>query len=141
MDTSIKSIIKEMNKPLTDKIIDVSDQVSTDFKSNETIIDSIPPDITKEELETLKKFTSDLYKQAVEKGRINLEEKRVIRDMWGKKYILSKWYNKWYYRIMFKRAVNKYMMCAGEQYYIEHEFCNVFKPLENIEEVLYNKIE
>lgn len=141
MDTSIKSIIKEMNKPLTDKIIDVSDQVSTDFKSNETIIDSIPLDITKEKLETLKKFTSDLYKQAVERGRINLEEKRVIRDMWGKKYILSKWYNKWYYRIMFKRTVNKYMMCAGEQYYIEHELCDVFKPLENIEEVLYNKIE
>lgn len=141
MDTSIKSIIKEMNKPLTDKIIDVSDQVSTDFKHNETIINDIPPHIAKEELETLKKFTSNLYKQAVEKGRINLEEKRVIRDMWGKKYILSKWYNKWYYRIMFKRAVNKYMMCAGEQYYIEHEFCDVFKPLENIEEVLYNKIE
>ena len=141
MDTSIKSIITEMNKSLTNKIIDASDQVSTDFKSNETIIDDIPPHITKEKLETLKRFISDLYKQAVEKGRINLEEKRVIRDMWGKKYILSKWYNKWYYRIMFKRAVNKYMMCAGEQYYIEHEFCDVFKPLENIEEVLYNKIE
>lgn len=141
MDTGIKSIIKEMNKSLTDKIIDASDQVSTDFKHNETTIDDIPSHITKEELETLKKFTSDLYKQAVEKGRINLEEKRIIRDMWGKKYILSKWYNKWYYRIMFKRAVNNYMMCAGEQYYIEHEFCDVFKPLENIEEILYNKIE
>lgn len=141
MDTSIKSIIKEMDKPLTEKIIDASDQVSIDFKHDETIVDNIPPDITKEKLETLKKFTSDLYKQAVEKGRINLEEKRVIRDMWGKKYILSKWYNRWYYRIMFKRAVNKYMMCAGEQYYIEHEFCDVFKPLENIEEILYNKIE
>ena len=118
-----------------------SDQLSTDFKHNKTIIDSIPPDITKEELETLKKFTFDLYKRAIEKGRINLEKKRVIRDMWGKKYILSKWYNKWYYRIMFKRAVNNYMMCAGEQYYIENEFCDVFKPLENIEEILYNKIE
>lgn len=62
MDTGIKSIIKEMNKSLTDKIIDASDQVSTDFKSNETTIDSIPPNITKEKLETLKKFTSDLYK-------------------------------------------------------------------------------
>lgn len=132
MDTSIKSIIKEMNKSLVDKIIDASDQVSTDFKHNETTIDDIPSHITKEELETLKKFTFDLYKQAVEKGRINLEEKRVIRDMWGKKYILSKWYNKWYYRIMFKRAVNNYMMCAGEQYYIEHEFCNIFKPLDNL---------
>ena len=141
MDSSIKSIIEEMNKPLTDKIIDASDQLSTDFKHNKTTIDSIPPDITKEELETLKKFTLDLYKRAIEKGRINLEKKRVIRDMWGKKYILSKWYNKWYYRIMFKRAVNNYMMCAGEQYYIENEFCNVFKPLENIEEILYHKIE
>lgn len=141
MDTSIKSIIKEMDKPLTEKIINASDQVSTDFKSNETAIDDITPHVTKEELETLRKFTSDLYNQAVEKGRVNLEEKRVIRDMWGKKYILSKWYNKWYYRIMFKRAVNNYMMCAGEQYYIEHEFCDVFKPLENIEEILYNKIE
>ena len=141
MDSSIKSIIEEMNKPLTDKIIDASDQLSTDFKHNKTTIDSIPPDITKEELEILKKFTFDLYKRAIEKGRINLEKKRVIRDMWGKKYILSKWYNKWYYRIMFKRAVNNYMMCAGEQYYIENEFCNVFKPLENIEEILYHKIE
>lgn len=140
MDTSIKSIITEMNKSLTNKIIDASDQVSTNFKSNETIIDDIPP-ITKEKLETLKKFTSDLYKRTVENGRINLEEKRVIRDIWGKKYILSKWYNKWYYRIMFKRAVNNYMMCAGEQYYIEHEFCDVFKPLENVEELLYNKTE
>lgn len=141
MDSSIKSIIEEMNKPLTDKIIDASDQLSTDFKHNKTIIDSIPPDITKEELETLKKFTFDLYKRAIEKGRINLEKKRVIRDMWGKKYILSKWYNKWYYRIMFKRAVNNYMMCAGEQYYIKNEFYDVFKPLENIEEILYHKIE
>ena len=82
-----------------------------------------------------------MYKRAIEKGRINLEKKRVIRDMWGKKYILSKWYNKWYYRIMFKRAVNNYMMCAGEQYYIENEFYDVFKPLENIEEILYHKIE
>ena len=141
MDSSIKSIIEEMNKPLTDKIIDASDQLSTDFKHNKTIIDSIPPDITKEELETLKKFTFDLYKRAIEKGRINLEKKRVIRDMWGKKYILSKWYNKWYYRIMFKRAVNNYMMCAGEQYFIENEFYDVFKPLDNIEEILYHKIE
>lgn len=141
MDSSIKSIIEEMNKPLTDKIIDASDQLSTDFKHNKTIIDSIPPDITKEELETLKKFTFDLYKRAIEKGRINLEKKRVIRDMWGKKYILSKWYNKWYYRIMFKCAVNNYMMCAGEQYYIENEFCDIFKPLENIEEILCNKVE
>lgn len=141
MDNSMEFIIKELNKSLTDKIIDASDQVSTDFKFNKTIIDSIPPDITKEKLETLKKFTSNLYKRAVEKGRINLEKKRVIRDMWGKKYILSKWYNKWYYLIMFKRAVNNYMMCAGEQYYIENEFYDVFKPLENIEEVLYNKIE
>lgn len=132
MDTSIKSIIKEINKPLVDKIIDASDQVSTDFKHNETTIDDVHSYITKEELETLKKFTSDLYNQAVEKGRVNLEEKRVIRDMWGKKYILSKWYNKWYYRIMFKRAVNNYMMCAGEQYYIEHEFCDIFKPLNNL---------
>jgi hypothetical protein len=130
-----------MNKSLTDKIIDASDQVSTDFKHNKTTIDDIPSHTTKEELETLKKFISDLYNQAVEKGRVNLEEKRVIRDMWGKKYILSKWYNKWYYRIMFKRAVNNYMMCAGEQYYIEHEFYNVFKPLENIEEILCDKIE
>lgn len=106
--------------------------MSTDFKHNETIIDNIPPDITKEELETLKKFTSDLYEQTVEKGRINLEEKRIIRDMWGKKYILSKWYNKLYYRIMFKRAVNNYIMCAGEQYYIEHEFSDVFKSLDNL---------
>lgn len=134
-----KDIMKDLSKSITEQIIDAADKVSADFKevSNEEVSPITPNDvgIGADMLESLKELTTNLYKQAVERGLRNLEEKRVIRDMWGKKYVLGKWYNKWYYRLKFKRYVTEYMRCAGEQYYIENELRDVFKPLEDLEEI------
>lgn len=150
MKNKVKDLMKDMNKSFVDQIVDATDKVSRDFNkikneevtpTNDSIHQQMDVKIEKDVLDSLKQLTADLKKQAIEKGLRNLEEKRVIRDMWGRKYVFAKWYNKWYYRIKFKRSVTEYMLCAGEQYYLENEFFDVFKPLENIEEIFNSKKE
>ncbi len=142
MKKKTKDLMEDLNKSITEQIVDAADKVSVDFKevkNEEVSPTSNNVELGADMIKSLKELTANLHKQAVERGLRNLEEKRVIRDMWGKKYILGKWYNKWYYRLKFKRSVTEYLLCAGEQYYIENELANVYKPLENMEEIISKK--
>lgn len=89
--------------------------------------------------ETFKKFNeqlNELLKQQTkllaDRQRKTLAEKRVIREMWGRKAVTAKWYNKWYYTLKFKASVKDYFLCAGELYFIENELCNLGESASEI---------
>lgn len=79
---------------------------------------------------------NDLLKQQTkllaDRQRKELAEKRVIREMWGRKAVTAKWYNKWYYTLKFKASVKDYFLCAGELYFIENELCNLGESVSDI---------
>lgn len=62
------------------------------------------------------------YEHTLEETRIELDIRRKIQTEYCKRLAKAKWYNKWFYNLMLNRAIEKFLICAGSVYFLEHDF-------------------
>lgn len=72
-----------------------------------------------------------LYEHKLEEAKRDLEICRKLQTACVKRASNAKWHNKWFYELVAKRAINKFLMCAGYVYFLEHDLKDQLATLKD----------